>query len=147
MHHQPDVGLIDAHAKGVRGHHYAQLAVHPGALPFRLLLAAESGVKEGGRDAFSMQRRGDLGGALAAADVDDSRSVRALEDANELAQLVVAVADKVGEVGSGEALAEDVGGTETELLLHVVDGWRGSRSGEGQHGDVGSASRISAMRR
>ena len=137
VHHQPDVGLIDAHAKGIRGHHDAQLAVHPGALPFRLLLAAESGVKEGGRDAFSMQRRGDLGGALAAADVDDGRSACALEDANELAQLVVAVADKVGEVGSGEALAEDVGGTETELLLHVVDGLRGSRGGEGQHGDVG----------
>ena len=63
--------------------------------------------------------------------------MRALEDANELAQLVVATADEVGEVGSGEALAEDIGGAETELLLHVVDGLRGSRSGEGQHGDVG----------
>ena len=71
VHHQPDVGLIDAHAKGVRGHHDALLTVHPGALPFGLLIAIESGVKEGGRDAFSMQRRGDLGGAFAAADVDD----------------------------------------------------------------------------
>ena len=54
VHYQPHVGLIDAHAKGVRGHHDAQLVVHPGALPFELFVATESGMKEGGRDSDGM---------------------------------------------------------------------------------------------
>ena len=61
----------------------------------------------------------------------------ALEDVDELGLFVVAALDGVGQVGAGEALAEDVGGAEMELLLNVVDGARGGRGGEGQHGDVG----------
>ena len=92
------VGLVDAHAEGVGGHHHAGLTLLPGLLSFILHGGIETGVVEGGGDARLGEYFGNLLGAPSAAGIDDGGAFHAVEDVDEFFALVGGIAHDVGKV-------------------------------------------------
>ena len=136
MDNQADVGLVNAHAEGVGGHHYAR----PALLPVALALVAHGRFKSGvvKRRAYAAvgQGLGYLLGALAAPYVNDGRAVGAAQQAQRFVPLVARPDYEVGKVLALETHAEDVLAPEAELILDVVYDARRGRGRERKHGGV-----------
>ena len=98
---------------------------------------AQSAVVGGGRDALVAQQVGQLFGALARADVDDAAAFDPPQQPEQLPVLVLGAADAVGEVGTCEAAAQDVGLGEVEVAHDVLGHERRGRGGERQHRHAG----------
>ena len=133
------VGLVDAHAEGVGRDHHPHAARDPLLLSLRPLGMAQPAVVGRGRDALLPQQIGDLLRRLARAHVDDARARDVVHEAQQLAVLVVRMADAVREVGPREAAAQDVRFGEFQVVHDVLGDPRGGRGREGQHRDAGQA--------
>ena len=71
MNNDSDVGLVDAHTKGIGGHHDAYGIVLPVALTTILIGMVQSGMIEGGRESCFRQVFGYLAGMATTAHIDD----------------------------------------------------------------------------
>ena len=131
------VGLVDAHAEGVRGDDDVGLAAHERVLRRGALVGGHAGVVGGGVQAFGREHRRGLLGRLARAAVDDRGPVLLELEAGDQrralagdAALAVEREDVEGEVRAVEAGAHPLGLPETEprddLLRDLRRGGRGA---------------------
>ena len=137
MEHQTDVGFVDAHTKCIGGHHDAYGAGSPGLLAPVFFVLGETGMVVGGAVAPGGEPGGQFAAAFTAAGINDDGTGETVEHVAQLAFLVVGGADDVGQIGPVEGHAEHVRGTESQLLLDVVDHFGGGCGGQGQDGTVG----------
>ena len=70
--HEAHVGLVDAHAESVGGHHHADFVREPLLLAQRPFGVAQPAVVGRGRDTLPAQHVGDLLGPFARAHIDDA---------------------------------------------------------------------------
>ena len=115
MDHQPDIGFVDAHTKGVGGYHHADPAFLPSLLAFIFHTRVESGVIERGGDACLREQFGIFLRTLTASGIDDGGAWHTAEDMDELFAFVVRLSHDVDEVLALEAHAEDVETLNFEL--------------------------------
>ena len=95
MHDEAHVGLVDAHAECVRGHHHARFSREPLFLSQRPFGMPEPAVVGCGRNALPLEEVCDLLRALARAHVDDSRAGDVAHQTQQLSLFVIRMADAV----------------------------------------------------
>ena len=132
MYDQADVGLVDAHAEGVRRDDDTAFARLPAVLAQVLGRVVQPGVVVVGGDACGGEQFGHFLGVAPAAGVDDGSAGDAAQDVQQFLAIVLGSADDVGQVGPLEAHAEDVGTGKAQSCLYVVHylGRGGGRQGE-----------------
>ena len=136
VHHEADIGLVDAHAEGVGAHHHARVAGLPGLLPLRAGGGAQARVVIVCLHPRLAERGGEFLCPAAAAHIHDAAALHPGADAAELARLVLGFADNVAEVGALEARLFEVGRCKAQPLHDVLRHFRGGRGGEGDHRGV-----------
>jgi hypothetical protein len=125
------VGLVDAEAERVGGHHHARPPGHEVVLARLALARAELAVIEHGVDAGVAQRGVHGLGGLHRRGVDEAGAVARRDQRQRALQLVVLVGDledAVVQVRSIEARADDRESGHAELAGDVVDHRLGGRS-------------------
>ena len=134
VYHKAHVGLVDAHAKGVGGHHHSRLALVPALLAELLVDAGEACVVVERGDAGGLEEAGVLARGLAIACVDDGGARHTAQDMHQFAALVLGVAHDVGQVAPLETHAYHIGLAELEAALYVLHDLGRGRGREGEHG-------------
>ena len=143
MKDEANVGLVDSHSEGVGADHHADFPAFPGRLPLRAGPGAESGVVEGGGDAFLPEKRGEFLGLFTVADIDYSGAWHGLADADYLAELVFRMAHDVGEVRTLESALYQKLLTEAQAGHDVVGDGRGGCGRNGNHGGIDAVAELS----
>ena len=137
MDDQTHVGLVDAHAKGVGGHHDAEVVIVPVALPLVFGGMLQPRMVVGGTDALLFEQLADFLRIAARPHIDDGTAWNRLQDVYQLCVFVAGTAHDVCQVLPLKAHLEHVLLNEPQPFLDVVHHLGRSRGGEGQHGDVG----------
>ena len=130
--HEAHVGLVDAHAESVGGHHDAHAPRHPVFLADFLVEGRETGVVEMRVNSFLIEHGRQFPRAFAAAGVDHCTAGHAAQDVQHFVYLVVRAAHHVAQIFPREAHAVDALAAEGEALHHVVHYLNGRRGGEGE---------------
>ncbi len=140
MHDESQVSAIDAHAKGVGGHHHVHLPGDELILGITPDLVAHAGVVAHTANTVCPQPRRDLLDALAGGAVDDSRAVlhREAQGPTVLVVLSTNLGHRQGQSRPGEAAdhhLRSVPGLDAqrELPDDVVAHLGGGRGGEAEH--------------
>ena len=136
MHHEADVGLVDAHTEGIGADHHPGLPRLPGSLAGAAHPRLEPGVIEGCTNPLRLQERSGFLTATAAAHVHDATPLHPVADVQELTAFVFRFADDITEVRTLEAGLEEVALAEAQLVHDVFRNLRGGGGGEGYHGGV-----------
>ena len=137
MHHVADVGLVDAHAEGVGGHHDRGRIVHEGPLVALALLGGEPRVVAGGRDAALAQVVAHLLHRRPLGAVDDARLGPSLVDEGiQARQLLLGLAPLHRETQVGPVEARDRAGrvAQAQKAHDVAAHQIGGRGRERRHG-------------
>ena len=108
MHDQSDVGLVDAHAKGIGGYDDARAVALPVALALVFHLVLQASMVEGGAEPGIAELLSQFLGTTATAHIDDGRAVGMRKGVDEFVELVGGILHRVGEVLALEGHAEDV---------------------------------------
>ena len=74
MNDNPDVRLVNAHAKGICSHHHPDLVALPRFLTIVFHRIVEACMVEGGADTALVKQVGDLLGTSSASHIDDGRA-------------------------------------------------------------------------
>ena len=138
--HVANVGLVDAHAKGVGGNHHLDVVVDKGALALAAGVVAHAGMVAPHANATGVQRLGKLAGQsidrLAGRAIHDTALARMRDHVvahpRGLGLVAHLLAAKV-EVFAVEARHHGRGILQAEHLLNVGTHALGRRSGKGRH--------------
>ena len=134
MDHKADVGFVNAHAKGVGGHHHPGLVVDEALLALAALLVLHPGVIPGGGDALGQQGGGDGIHRFPRGAVDDAALPRPLrQEAGEPLVLVPGPDHLEKEIGPVKARGDPQGVPELQQGFDVPAHRRRGGGGEGPH--------------
>ena len=84
-----NVGLVDTHSKGIRGHHHAHSPFNPAFLPFVAVGSEESAVVIEGGNALAYKRGSQFLRLFPVARIDDGRTLRRPQMLQERSHLVL----------------------------------------------------------
>ena len=133
MDHGPYIAFVDAHAEGVRGDDEADRPLRPSPLRAIAFLQWEAGVIGCGAEAGVREPVRDPKRFPALAHVDDRSTRRALRDAKQPAELVLAARNPEGELGPSEVATQHMWFPEAQLFLDVGHHPFGGRGRERDH--------------
>ena len=137
VHHQPHVGLVNAHSEGIGGHHHPHLIVLPLSLSLVFHGWAQTGMVEGGGNATGVEFLADVARLLAAARINHGAARHRTQNVNEFSLLVLRLPHHVGQVAALETHLEHVALGKLEQLLYVVHHQWGGCGGERQDRHTG----------
>ena len=137
VHHRAHIRFIDAHTKGVGADHHPGASVYPGVLFGRAFIRRQSGVVIIGRDAFFLQKLGDLLRTTAIAHIHHAAAGHFLQDLDQLIFLGFAWPDDVGQIGPGKTGLKYVLVFKFQFLLYVLHHFGGCGSRKRHHRDFG----------
>ena len=89
MDHEPHVGLVDPHTKGVGGHDDAGAVLLPGFLALLPFGGAQTGMIEVGREMVFAQKLRDFLRAFPVAHIDDGRTRYTVENVYDFFVLIL----------------------------------------------------------
>ncbi len=138
--HRADVGLIDAHAEGVRGNDDFAAAVHEGVLSGAALVGQHAGMVHGNAAlGLGREQLGDFFGAFSSRCVDDARAGRFAEKLQKhfgFLAFALRGKDLVKKVGPFETGDEGSRLVEIELFDNVAADVVGGGGGQSNGGGI-----------